>query len=210
MQPARAGELDGLREVDVALRDGSHVTVRPIAPQDADALRASFERLSEESRYRRFLSPIHKLSGPMLRYLTDVDHRDHEALVAVRADGTLVGVARAVRLRDNPQAAEVAVTVADDWQGRGLGTALLGLLAERARAMGITRFTALVLITNREMLELFQQLGPIHIIERSSGTTELEITLPPEGAGPHLSELMRGSASGRYEVVASAPKVPQP
>jgi len=194
------------RENVVTLRDGSHVTVRPIRPQDAAPLRAGFERLSEESRYRRFLSPMQQLSGPMLRYLTEVDHHDHEALVALGAGGTLLGVARSVRSRSDPRVAEAAVTVADDWQGRGLGTALLGLLADRARAEGIRRFTALMLATNREMIDLFEELGPIRILERASGTIELEITLPGRGAGPHLRELLRGSASGRYKVIATPPE----
>lgn len=191
-----------LRETAVTLRDGSQVAVRPIGPQDAGPLLAGFERLSEASRYRRFLSPMQELSEPMLRYLTEVDHHDHEALVAFGADGTLVGVARSVRSPSDPQAAEAAVTVADDWQGRGLGTALLGLLADRARAEGISRFTALMLADNRDMLDLFENLGPVQILERTSGTIELEITLPSRGAGPHLSELLRGSASGRYNVIA--------
>jgi GNAT superfamily N-acetyltransferase len=195
--PARAGETV------VRLRDGSRVTVRPIRPQDAAPLLAGFERLSEQSRYRRFLSPIQELSEPMLRYLTEVDHHDHEALVAMGADGTLVGVARSVRSRSDPQAAEAAVTVADDWQGRGLGTALLGLLADRARAEGIRRFTALMLSDNRDMLDLFENLGPVRVLERRSGTTELEITLPKRGTGPHLRELLRGSATGRFKVIAT-------
>jgi GNAT superfamily N-acetyltransferase len=191
------------REIVVTLRDGARVTVRPIRPQDAAALRAGFERLSEQSRYRRFLSPMQDLSGSMLRYLTEVDHHDHEALIAVGAEGTLVGVARSVRSHGDPQVAEAAVTVADDWQGHGLGTALLGLLADRARAEGISRFTALMLANNREAVELFEDLGPIRILERTSGTIELEITLPRRGAGPHLRELLRGSASGRYKVIAT-------
>lgn len=194
------------REIVVTLRDGSRVTVRPIRPQDAAPLRAGFERLSEESRYRRFLSPMQELSGPMLRYLTEVDHHDHEALIAVGADGTILGVARSVRSRSDPQVAEAAVTVADDWQGRGLGTALLGLLAEHARAEGISRFTALMLATNRNMLDLLDDLGPVRILERASGTIELEIILPRRGAGPHLRELLRGSASGRYKVIATPPE----
>ena len=194
------------REIVVTLRDGSRVTVRPIRPQDAAPLRAGFERLSEESRYRRFLSPMQELSGPMLRYLTEVDHHDHEALIAVGADGTILGVARSVRSRSDPQVAEAAVTVADDWQGRGLGTALLGLLAEHARAEGISRFTALMLATNRNMLDLLDDLGPVRLLERASGTIELEITLPRRGAGPHLRELLRGSASGRYKVIATPPE----
>jgi GNAT superfamily N-acetyltransferase len=194
------------REIAVTLRDGSRVTVRPIRSQDAEHLRAGFERLSEESRYRRFLSPMQELSGSMLRYLTEVDHHDHEALIAVGADRTIVGVARSVRSRSDPQVAEAAVTVADDWQGRGLGTALLGLLADRARAEGISRFTALMLAVNREMLDLFEDLGPVRILRRVSGTIELEIALPCRGAGPHLRELLRGSASGRYKVIATPPE----
>ena len=194
------------RETVVTLRDGSRATVRPICPQDAGPLRVGFERLSEDSRYRRFLSPMPGLSRSMLRYLTEVDHHDHEALVAVGADGSLVGVARWVRSRIDPQVAEVAVTVADDWQGRGLGTALLGLVTDRARVEGISRFTALMLATNREMLDLFGDLGPIRIAKRASGITELEIALPRQDAGPHLSELMRGSASGRYKVTATQPE----
>ena len=192
--------------IAVTLRDGSRVTVRPICPQDAGQLRAGFERLSQESRYRRFLSPMQELSGPMLRYLTEVDHHDHEALIAVAADGTYVGVARSVRSRSDPQVAEAAVTVADDWQGRGLGTALLGLLADRARAEGISRFTALMLASNRDMLDLFEDLGPVRILQRASGTVELEIALPRRGAGSHLGELLRGSASGRYKVIATPPE----
>jgi GNAT superfamily N-acetyltransferase len=139
-----------------------------------------------------------------VRYLTQVDHHDHEALVALTDDGTIVGVARFVRWPRDPEAAEVAVTVADDWQGRGLGTALLGLLVDRARTEGIRRFTALMLATNREMLELLEDLGPVRILERSAGTVEVELTLPRRGTGAHLRELLRGSASGRYELRPSA------
>ena len=79
-------------------------------------------------------------------------------------------------------------------------------MTDRARVEGISRFTALMLAINREMLDLFEDLGPIRIAKRASGITELEITLPRRDAGPHLSELMRGSASGRYKVTPTRPE----
>src|ERR1700758_3110348 len=91
----------------------------------------------------RFLTPKKELSPAELRYFTDVDHHDHEALGALdHADGRGVGVARYVRDTEDPQAAEIAVTIIDDWQGRGLGTELLAQLSDRARQEGICRFTA--------------------------------------------------------------------
>jgi GNAT superfamily N-acetyltransferase len=174
-----------MHDVGVTLRDGSLATVRPIRPDDGEFLRAVFERLSDESRYRRFLSRGSQLSDPVVRDLTHVDHHDHEALVAAAGDGTVVGVARYVRLPRDPEAAEAAVAIVDDWQGRGVGTALLGLLADRARTEGIRRFTGLMLASNREMLELFEELGPVRVLGRSVGTIEVELTLPAGGTGPH-------------------------
>src|SRR5688500_15949518 len=117
----------------IRLRDGSQVAVRPIEADDKARLKAGFERLSMESRYRRFFSPLPRLSASQLRYLTEVDHHDHEALVATDAGGDIIAVARYVRSQEEPQVAEVAVTVVDDLQGRGLGSALQDALADRAR-----------------------------------------------------------------------------
>ena len=106
--------------------------MRPIEPGDRDAVQGAFARLSEQSRYQRFMSAINELSESQLRYLTEVDHHDHEALIAFdRESGLGVGVGRYVRL-DDGTSAEAAVTVVDEWQGRGLGTALCQLLAARA------------------------------------------------------------------------------
>lgn len=134
----------------------------------------------------------------MLRYLTEVDHRDHEALVAL-ADDHGVGVARFVRTKD-PEVAEAAVTVVDDWQGKGLGTALLELLARRARQEGIHRFSAVVLAQNQDMLDVLRGLGPLRVINRDANTIEAEAMVPDEGIGPHLHEILRGSAAGAIEV----------
>jgi GNAT superfamily N-acetyltransferase len=135
----------------VTLRDGARVTLRPIAPEDKPLIAASFERLSEESRYRRFFTSKKELSAAELDYLVDVDHSDHEAIIAVdQLSGEAVGVARYVRSNDDAEVADVAVTVIDDWQGRGLARVLLTRLSYRARREGVRRFSVLVLGENRE------------------------------------------------------------
>jgi RimJ/RimL family protein N-acetyltransferase len=182
----------------LTLRDGAEVRVRPIEPSDRDALAAAFERLSDESRYRRFLGPVEHLGPSMLRYLTEVDNHDHEALAAFDRGGNLVGVGRWVRERDGPgDRAEAAVTVADDWQGRGLGTALTALIAERALDEGIDRFTATMLAENREMLDLLTSVGSVAVTGREGSTVEVEVALEPErpGAGRGLYRLLRATAS---------------
>jgi RimJ/RimL family protein N-acetyltransferase len=177
----------------VRIRDGAQVDVRPIEPGDKDALRDGFARLSPESRYERFLSPLDQLSNSMLRYFTEVDHHDHEALVAFDVeDGRAVGVARYVR--EDTDVAEAAVIVADDWHGRGLGTALLRELAERAREEGIHRFTALVLARNEDMIDMLFRLGPAKVVDRSNGTVQIEAELPPSGVGEHLQALLKMAA----------------
>src|SRR3954452_18898842 len=121
------------------------VRIRPVRPSDAGLIRDGFARLSEESRRLRFLGPKSTLSDAELRYFTDVDHHDHEALVAVsRLSGKGLAVARFIRYVDNPCAADLAVTVIDEWQGRRVGTQLVSRLTERARSEGVQRFTALV------------------------------------------------------------------
>ena len=126
---------------------------------DAPLLADGFARLGPESRRLRFLRRKDELSAAELRYFTDVDHHDHEALGALdHADGRGVGVARYVRDAERPAAAEIAVTVVDDWQGRGLGTELLAQLSGRARAAGIRRFTALVSADNAAMAALLRSV----------------------------------------------------
>jgi len=174
--PGRADRVAGGR---VVLRDGSKVVIRQVHRSDAPLLADGFARLSPESRRLRFLRRKDELSAAELRYFTDVDHHDHEALGALdHAAGRGVGVARYVRDADDPHAAEIALTVVDDWQGRGLGTELLAQLSGRARAAGIRRFTALVSADNAAMIALLRRLcaDPVH---REHGTVEWEITLVP-------------------------------
>ncbi len=165
---------------DVALADGRVVRVRPIAQGDAERLRTAFDRLSDEARYRRFLTPAPHLSKDQIAYFVDVDHHDHEALVAIRPDsGDGVGVARYVRLED-PACAEFAAVILDDWQGAGLGTLLCERLAERARAEGIRYATALVLADNDAMVGVLRRLGPEISQSVAGGTVELMVDLRPD------------------------------
>jgi len=179
----------------VTLRDGSQIAIRPIEPADRDALAEGLRRLSPESRYRRFFASVTDLSARDLDYLTRVDHHDHEALVALDADtGGGVGVARFVRTGDG--CAEPAMVVADDWQGRGVATALLDALVDRAREEGVERFVAPVLAGNREAMRVLERLGRTTV--RSAGReVELDIDLTgAPGGRPDLPAILRWFAAG--------------
>jgi nucleotide-binding universal stress UspA family protein/RimJ/RimL family protein N-acetyltransferase len=176
------------------LNDGG-VTIRPIAPEDRGALRAAFDRLSPESRYRRFFVAIKELSDRDLDYLTQVDHRDHVALVAIdEGTGAIVGVARFVRT--SADEAEPAIVVADDWQRRGVGSRLLDMLAVRAREESIVRFRAQVLADNEDAVKVLSRLGPT--VRTASGPeVDLAIVLTPEReARSRLRSLLRRAAEG--------------
>jgi RimJ/RimL family protein N-acetyltransferase len=173
-QQARRGE-------HVRLSDGSRVLIRQVRPADAALLADGFARLSARSRWMRFLTAKRELSAAELRYFTEVDHHDHEALGALsHADGRGIGIARYIRDTGNPQAAEVAVTVIDEWHGRGLGTELLARLARRARQEGIHRFTALAAADNTAVARLLRRMSA-KLVRRESGTVEYEIELGPAG-----------------------------
>jgi RimJ/RimL family protein N-acetyltransferase len=165
----------------VVLRDGSAVLIRQVRGTDAPLLADGFARLSPQSRRLRFLGPKTALSAAELRYFTEVDHHDHEAIGALSAaDGRGVGIARYVRDAEDPRAAEIAVTVVDDWHGRGLATELLRRLSDRARQAGIHRFTALAAAENVAVAGLAQKLGA-SLAGRGPGTAEYEVALvPPE------------------------------
>ena len=179
----------------IELRDGSPVRVRQGHSSDSALLLRGFAHLSKESRYRRFLVPKPELSEANIHYLTEIDHHDHEAMIALdEATGEGIGVARYVRNSERPDAAEVAVTVIDDWQGRGLGTLLLEVISARAREEGITTFSALMLATNKEMMGLITALGPVRIVDQQAGTVEIEAPIPKLGLSPTLKKLLRTSA----------------
>jgi RimJ/RimL family protein N-acetyltransferase len=197
----RAAATTPTREL-VELRDGAEVTVRRITPADAPVIAAAFARLSEESRRLRFLGPKPTLTRAELRYLTEVDGHDHEALGAIDPrTGEGVAIGRFVRDHADPSRAEVAITVADRWQHRGLGKLMLERLADRARAEGIIRFTALVAEDNENMRRLLERIeAPAAVTEIGADVAEWEIRLAPAGLGAELEGALRAAASGHLQV----------
>lgn len=184
---------------DIAvLADGSAIEIRPIAASDRAALADGFDALSGTSRYRRFLAPVDRLTDGWLTYLTEVDHHDHEALVAgAVGTGEPVGVARFIRLANEPGIAEAAVAVADHWQGRGVGTALVSRLATRAGEEGIERLRATSLADNVPAIRLLETLGPVNRASATGGVVELEVELGGSVGSEHpLRAALRRAASG--------------
>src|SRR5215212_129367 len=152
--------------------------IRPIRPADRAALAEAFERLSEESRYRRFMTSKPRLTERDLDHFTDVDHVTHEALVAFDADHRMVGVARYAAWRDRAGIADLAITIADDWQGRGLGTLLASRAIEYARHNGITVLTGSTLWENGPARRLLARLG-FRPSGSESGVLDFRLELEP-------------------------------
>jgi GNAT superfamily N-acetyltransferase len=169
--------------------------IRQIRPEDRGVLRRGFAALSSESHRRRFCGSTPCLSGSALRRFTNVDHRDREALVALTPDGRrLVGTAEYVRLVDHPRLAELGVLVLDEWQRRGIGTALLDGLGQRARAAGVERFCAYCLAGNWPARRLLSGHG-LHPVASDAGIVELAgpvgVGGAADAAGPRAAERTR-------------------
>lgn len=170
-------------EETVRLKGGTKVTLRLIRASDKQLLLEGFERLSAQSRYTRFLAPKQRLTDDDLRYLTEVDGIDHLAVVAVLrstfGNDEGVGVGRFVRLKDLTDTAEPAVTVADDQQGKGLGSILLHRLSEAAWERGIRQFRCEVLAENTRVRDLRPEIGADVIIQAAEAGTVV-VTFPLE------------------------------
>jgi len=162
----------------VELRDGSGVQVRPIEAADEPLLHEAFSRMSERSVYFRFFSPLKRLPEEMAHRLAQVDYEARFALVALDGQGRIAGVARYDRA-PGTDAAEVAVAVVDEAQRKGLGGALLTLLARVAREHGIRSFTLIVLPENQSMFGLLRRLGWIHNARFNGGVYEIRFDLQP-------------------------------
>ena len=162
----------------VRLSDGSAILVRPIEPDDQHQLELGFRRLGSLSRYEYFRRPIDHLTAEELAYYTQVDHETHEAFVAADVEtGEGVGVARYVRDDDDPRQARFACTVIDTWQERGVGSVLAERLAGRARAAGIERFRALLLVGNRRGRRLLAHVADEIDEVRDGGVVEIRARL---------------------------------
>ncbi len=187
-------------ESDVVLIDGGTAHLRPIRPEDIEQLRALHSRLSPESIYFRFFSPIPRVPEAQLHRLAEVDYTDRFALVA-ELDGQVVAVARYDRGNDDT-AAEVAFVVEDDQQRRGLATVMLEHLAAVARSNGIERFDAETLPDNRAMMDVFRHVGFNVTSHFDSGVIEVSFPLAPsDDLDEHIEERERAA------VVASIKRI---
>jgi len=161
-------------ESDVVLTDGGTVHLRPVRPDDADGLLGLYQRLSQESLYLRYFSPVPAPTARQIDALTEIDYTGKFALVAELGDD-LVAIARFDRLVGG-EVAEVAFTVQDDQQGRGLGTILLEHLAGVARELGVRSFVASTLASNARMLQVFADAG--FQVQRHFEAGVLELSFP--------------------------------
>jgi len=144
----------------VVWAEGERLAIRPLEVTDRDAFADLFDRLSPDSRFRRFHGPKPRLAPREIAYLTDVDHVRHEALAAIdKRDGSIIGVSRYVARDQEPQIADLAIEVADDMQGIGIGTLLARLIVARAASNGFDRLVASTLWDNQPARALMRRLG---------------------------------------------------
>ncbi|MCA9621388.1 MAG: GNAT family N-acetyltransferase [Myxococcales bacterium] len=166
-------------EAVVRLDDGTRLTFRPIEPSDKARLADLMERLSEDSRLRRFLTMKRSLSREELAYLTEVDGIHHLALLALDEADAVAGVGRLVRDPNRLDAAEAAIVVADALQGRGLGTRLLRLLLTAARERTVRWVHLEMHVDNVAMRRLAERYDAT-VVQASQGVAHFTIDLAPE------------------------------
>jgi GNAT superfamily N-acetyltransferase len=171
------GDGDPESACESRLADGSAVTLRLIRPEDAERLRRLFYRLSPETVYWRFFTPIRVPREEVLEHFARVDHHSRDAVVAVSAD-EVVGVARYDQT-EGTEEADTAIVVEDAWQGRGLAKVLLRRLAEVARGRGFRTFTALILGENVRARHLYSAV--FADIDAELDGSEWHLRIPLEG-----------------------------
>ncbi len=178
MTDSRYRNNNHLFPLETVLRDGTPILVRPIHREDAKLLQIGMEHLSAEAKYFRFSGALPKIPPKLLRQLTEIDHINHEAIGALdvsQLDPDPIGIARYIRLSAGKLTAEVAVTVVDAHQKKGLGTLLLAILAHSAIANGIHEFTAIVLAANSSMRRIFRELGAV---ENHEDEQQINVRIP--------------------------------
>jgi ribosomal protein S18 acetylase RimI-like enzyme len=142
------------------LPSGTTLVLRAVERTDGDRIRELFDRLGEESRYRRFLTPKRQLSERELADLSDIDHVSHEAIAAVdQRGGSFAGIVRVVQRSDWPEAADMAIEVADELQHMGIGSCLTARILERAREIGFATLTATTHRDNPPSRALLKRFG---------------------------------------------------
>ena len=159
------------------LDDGTRVTLRPIRAADAKIEQQFVRGLSDEARYFRFMDMLRELSPQMLKQMTDIDYHNQMAFIAIATlDGaeTEIAVARYVAFPDGENC-EFAIVVADDWQGKGIATALMKLLIESARQRGLKKMIGEVLSSNSKMLHFVAGLG-FHAAMDPADPTQMRVT----------------------------------
>lgn len=178
---------EGAAPCHLQLRGGTPLLMRPIRGEDKPLLLDFFRRQSPEARYMRFMGAIAELSESTLRDLTEVDHVNHEAWIAIDGgarDGLCVGVARYVRLAKAPREAEVAVAVVDSHQRLGIGSALLERVAGSAAAHGIDTFHSCVFDSNLAVIGILQRHGAT-MTGRDGGILRFSVSAPvPRAVSP--------------------------
>jgi len=158
------------------------VGLRTLRHGDQASLLEIFTGLGDRSRELRFLTPKPRLTPADLRQLTAVDHHDHVALLAVTADERPIGVARFVRDPREPDIADVAVAVVDDWHGRGVGTLLASALTERALHVGVRRFSMVMRPDNEAAVRLLHRApGKVSRVSIDSEAAEFVLHLEHDG-----------------------------
>jgi acetyl coenzyme A synthetase (ADP forming)-like protein len=187
-------------EQDAVLKDGGTVRIRPIVPADAPALQVFVQNMSVQSSYFRFFRVKHELTKEELEIFSAIDYEHEMAFVAI-LDGQLVGVGRYTGGPGNPAEAEVAFTVSDDMQGRGIGTVLVFRIAAYARERGITSFKAYVLADNHAMMRVFRSAGFALTREIDEGV--YTVTIPTEESDSVL--VAEGEAERRATAASLMP-----
>jgi len=141
---------------------GCEIEIRPLTAADRQGIANAFSRLSEQTRRRRFHGLASRLGERDLDRLTRIDHHRHEALIAIAPDpARIVGVARYIMLPRDPRAAEVAIAVDDEWQGRGIGRRLMSDLVTKAHAEGIKQLLAYVGTDNHRVIGWVARAGGV-------------------------------------------------